>query len=227
MWRAEVAKTAVDFVKKSIEQWFRDIDKALPDNKETEGKWKVDTASAEENREYFDSGYDGVSETVFRSTKRKIRSILKEFGADFTQGIPFAVYDEIIAELNQLAGNNRVWYGQSEAQRVLNKLQEASAVAVAGEEPNQPYYVFLLQCFYKYKMAMGLDKDIIANGSLLARVREDLAAAHTDADKQALNDFITELNQVLEKESQKPIGIEEFDRLFQSENRKQKVQNDQ
>lgn len=124
------------------------------------------------------------------------------------------IYREVIKRLGDLARNNRVRYGQYEAQHIINELQKASA------EPKEldwdtwinrhSYFAFLLQCLYKYKMEAEQSKNIIQNARLLSEIAKKLPDAHKDADKQALENFIDELNKNLEQK----IDSKDFEELF-------------
>ena len=128
--------------------------------------------------------------------------------------MPFDKYQKVIERLGELAGNNRVWYGQSEAQQILNELQKATA------EPNSKewdtwirkhsYFTFLLQCFYKYKMKAGQSENVVQNARLLSNIARKLPVAHKEADRQTLENFIDELNKSLED----TIDSEDFEKLF-------------
>lgn len=222
LWREEVALTAVDYVKNTVIEQLDNIQRGF-----TEGKsspWRVDTASAAESWDVFFKAYAGVSRTLFQKTKKSINDIFDRYDFASKDKILFEHYDEILCKLKDLADNNRVWYGQSEAQSMLNKLQEAYAVwenpetrRYDPESGNCPYFTFLCQCLYRYKTAVGLGKDNGAGGFVMARVRQDIEKAHANADRQALTDFIAALNQELKKENaQDNISMDEFGRLFYS-----------
>lgn len=72
------------------------------------------------------------------------------------------------------------------------------------------YFAFLLQCLYKYKMEAEQSKNIIQNARLLSEIAKKLPDAHKDADKQALENFIDELNKNLEQK----IDSKDFEELF-------------
>ena len=162
-----------------------------------------------------------MSSTVAKRTFNDINRIFKEMQTDFSystqvdfaHGMLLETYRKVIDRLEGLAGNNLVWYGQSEAQEILNKLQEASA------EPKEKwdiwikehsYFVFLLQCLYKYKIETQESDSIKKNAFLLADITQKLSVAHKDADRQTLEDFIGRLNEELEKN----IDSEDFENLF-------------
>lgn len=72
------------------------------------------------------------------------------------------------------------------------------------------YFVFLLQCLYKYKMETQESNNIKKNASLLAEITQELSVAHKEADRQTLEDFIGRLNEGLENK----IDSEDFNKLF-------------
>lgn len=128
--------------------------------------------------------------------------------------MPLETYRAVIRELGNLAGNNYVWYGQSEAQQILNELQKASAEPIEKDWDTwineHSYFTFLLQCLYKYKMEAEQSENIIQNARLLSDIAKKLPDAHKEADRQALENFIDELNKGLEQK----IDSEDFEKLF-------------
>lgn len=212
LWQEEAAGDVADYLRITIRGYLRFIKNAL-ENKEG---WRLNTGDADNNWQVFLETYVGVSATVARRTRNSVKRILEENQADFEHGMPLETYRKVIEELEELAGNNRVWYGQSEAQHILNDLQKASA------EPNgqgrtwdtwigkHSYFIFLLQCLYKYRMEAAQDKNIMRNALLLADITKKLSAAHKEADRQTLDNFIGKLNKNLEDK----IDSESFDKLF-------------
>lgn len=218
LWYAEVAENAAAYLKKMIKEYLKFIKSAL---KEKEA-WKLKTSDANKSWENFVKIYVGVSDTVARRTRRSIEEIFRKKEVDFEKGMSFKTYRDVIGELGKLAGNSYVWYGQSEAQQILNELQKASAEPEQREsaESDKPawdtwmsrhsYFTFLLQCLYKYKMEAEQSENIIQNARLLSDIAKKLPDAQEEADRQALDNFIDTLNKKLEQK----IDSEGFEKLF-------------
>ena len=134
------------------------------------------------------------------------------------------VYEKIIAEVQKLAWNHRVWYGRAEAQDLLKYLQEAYAEPTekkrdsAGEdgewENYQEYFesIFYLSYYYDCKMANDSASQINQEAKVLKEITESLSIAHRKADKQVLDALIDKLNEVLDPEDR--IDSDEFEALF-------------
>ncbi len=216
LWQEEAAEEVVSYLERTVKRYLKLMKESME-----EKDWKLNTSVANESWEKFKKADKGVSSTVAKRTFNDINRIFKEMQTDFSystqvdfaHGMLLETYRKVIDRLEGLAGNNLVWYGQSEAQEILNKLQEASA------EPKEKwdiwikehsYFVFLLQCLYKYKIETQESDSIKKNAFLLADITQKLSVAHKDADRQTLEDFIGRLNEELEKN----IDSEDFENLF-------------
>lgn len=208
LWQAEAAEQVVSYLKWTVRQNLSWMKERL--QKED---WWINTSVANDSWERFKKADKGVSTTLAKRTFNDINNDFKKKQIDFAYGMPLEIYRSVIERLRELAGNNRVWYGQSEAQEILNKLQEASAEPRAEWDNwirKHSYFAFLLQCLYKYKMKTQESNNIKKNASLLADITQKLSVAHKDADRQTLDDFIDRLNEGLEEN----ISSEDFDELF-------------
>lgn len=210
LWQAEAAENAAAYLKKMIKRYLKFIKEALKEEED----WKLNTSDADESWQNLKNLYVGVSNTVAKRTRRNVTGILSENGTNFQEGMPLETYRAVIRELGNLAGNNYVWYGQSEAQQILNELQKASAEPIEKDWDTwineHSYFTFLLQCLYKYKMEAEQSENIIQNARLLSDIAKKLPDAHKEADRQALENFIDELNKGLEQK----IDSEDFEKLF-------------
>lgn len=180
--------------------------------------WKLDTSiAAAEWKKFYESAH-GESNTKSKQTKEAVQAFLA--GHSFKEKMPYAVYDEIIEELRKLATNYRVWYGRAEARKVLDSLQCSYATSDSTQDSeakwyNKSYFIFLLQCYYKYKRFVGDAEGISKDASLLAEVAAILSDAYLKSDERIMNTFIDKLNRELTKA--KPDGktnIEEFEEIF-------------
>lgn len=213
LWKSEIIESVAEYLKKEIDKTLTDIQNKLLGMNET---LILNIKKANDSWKDFRSAYDGESNTIFRQTKRSIWWILgkdnPESNGELEQGVSLAAYQEICDELEHLATNNRVWYGQFEAQRLWNILQEAFADVETDEKwmAEHPYFVFLLQCYYKYKIQRDTTGKIFARADLLADITRQLLAANEDADNTALNNFINSLN----KNSDFQTTADEFEKLF-------------
>lgn len=228
LWQEEPAEEVVSYLKKTVKQYLKLMKESME-----EKDWKLNTSVANESWEKFKKTDKGVSSTVAKRTFNDVNRILNEMQTDFSyrtqvdfaQGMALETYRTVIGKLEELAGNTRVWYGRSEAQEILNKLQEASAeplekplTEITAEQKGMwdswirkhSYFVFLLQCLYKYKIEIQESNNIKKNASLLADITQKLSVAHKDADRQTLEDFIGRLNEGLENN----IDSEDFEKLF-------------
>lgn len=213
LWKSEIIESVAEYLKKEIDKTLTDIqNKLLGIN----GTLILNIKKANDSWKDFRSAYDGESNTLFRQTKNSIWWILgednPESNGELEQGVLLATYQKICDELKNLATNNRVWYGRFEAQRLWNVLQEAFADVEEDEKwmAEHPYFVFLLQCYYKYKIARDTTGKIFARADLLADITKQLLAANEDADDTALNNFIDSLN----KNSDFQTTADEFEKLF-------------
>ncbi len=210
LWQAEVVGNVAAYLKKLVKRYIKFIKEALEEG----GDWKLNTSDADDSWKIFKKADLGVSNTIAKRTLKSVNGILEEKKTGFHDGMPFDIYQKVIKQLGELAGNNYVWYGQSEAQQILNELQKATA------EPNSKdwdtwirkhsYFTFLLQCLYKYKMKAEQSENVVQNARLLSNIARKLPDAHKEADRQTLENFIDELNKSLED----TIDSEEFDKLF-------------
>ncbi|EOS22391.1 hypothetical protein C806_03730 [Lachnospiraceae bacterium 3-1] len=224
LWQAEVTESVAEYLKEAVgvhleymkdsmewEEW-----KGWEGWEEYGGweRWELNTSRADDSWEKFKKADKGVSATKVKTTFRNVKKILEAEGKEnFTQGMLLETYQNVISELEHLAGNYRVWYGRTEAQEILNKLQEASAEPNAGWDiwiEKHSYFAFLLQCLYKYKMEVEENDNIRKNASLLADITRKLSMANKEADRQTLESFLGELNQDLTD----TIDSEEFEELF-------------
>lgn len=209
LWQAEVTESVAEYLKEAVGVYLE----YMKDSMEGE-EWELNTSGADDSWEKFKKADKGVSATKAKTTFRNVKKILEAEGKEkFTQGMLLETYQNVISELEDLAGNYRVWYGRTEAQEILNKLQEASAEPNAGWDiwiEKHSYFAFLLQCLYKYKMEVEENDNIRKNASLLADITRKLSMANKEADRQTLESFIGELNQDLTD----TIDSEEFEELF-------------
>lgn len=213
LWKSEVIESVAEYLKKEIGKTLTDIQNRLLG---INGTLILNIKKANDSWKDFRSAYDGESNTIFRQTKNSIWWILgkdnPESNGELEQGVSLATYQEICDELEKLATNNRVWYGRFEAQRLWNVLQEAFVDVEEDEKwmAEHPYFAFLLQCYYKYKIARDTTGKIFARADLLADITRQLLAANEDADDAALNDFIDSLN----KNPDFQTTADEFEKLF-------------
>lgn len=208
LWQAEAAAEVISYLEKIVRLYLKLMKEGME-----EIDWGLNTSVANESWKKFERSDKGVSSTVAKRTFNDVKKILKEMETDFVHGMDLQTYRIVIEQLDGLAGNNYVWYGQSEAQEILNKLQEASAEPEEGWDSwigEHSYFVFLLQCLYKYRMETQKGDNIEKNASLLAEITQTLSVAHKDADRQTLEDFIDRLNEGLKEN----IDSEEFEKLF-------------
>lgn len=212
LWKSEVIGSVTEYLKKTIGTILVDIGAKLLQSEDI----LINIKKANDSWKDFRNAYAGVSDTKFKQTKRSIWWILQEDNpennGELEQGVSLSAYQKMCCKLKELANNNNVWYGQFEAQRLWNVLQEAFADVEEDEKwmAEHPYFVFLLQCYYKYKIARDTTGKIFARADLLADITKQLLAANEDADDTALNNFIDSLN----KNPDFQTTADEFEKLF-------------
>ncbi len=213
LWDSEMIESVAEYLKKEINKTLTDIQNKLL---WTNGTLILNIKKANDIWKDFRMTYHGESNTILKQTKESIWWILgkdnPESNGELEQGVSLEAYRKICDELKNLATNNRVWYGRFEAQRLWNILQEAFADVEGNQEwmTEHPYFIFSLQCYYKYKIASDTTGTVFARAELLADITKQLLAANEDADDAALNNFIDCLN----KNSDVQITAEEFEKLF-------------
>lgn len=220
LWQAEAAETVAEYLKMMINGCLKNIkwnlEEGKEEKKEEEKKgWKLKTSSADESwKALKEAANRGISNTVAKRAISSIRKIFEGNDPEFQEGMPLDKYINVIGEIKQLAGNNRVWYGQSEAQQILNDLQKAPAEPKTQEWDtwisNHSYFVFLLQCLYKCKMEEGRSENIAHTARLLSNIAKKLPDAHKEADKLTLENFMDELNRNLDEK----VDSKCFEELF-------------
>lgn len=116
LWQAEAAEEVVLYLKRTVRRYLRVMKERME-----EKVWKLNTSVANDSWEKFKKADKGVSSTVAKRTFNEVNNILKEMQTDFSSGMFLGTYREVIEKMKGLAGNNLVWYGQSEAQEIINK----------------------------------------------------------------------------------------------------------
>ena len=215
LWNTEVVEgIVIDYIRGEIDNFLVVISNGLKVNMhaffENEEKWKLQSKNVVDSWNAFSGAYDGVSKTKAKAAKEDIKTAL--WDDTFEDGISFDSYNEICQTLQELAGNSRVRYGRFEAQKMLNAMQEVYAFADGdGEWTKQcPYFIFLLQCLYKYKTASVTVNNMVEGAKLLAEINKILIAANERADKNAVNNFIVTLNENLVEK----VDADYFETLF-------------
>lgn len=238
LWGETMAEAAVAYLESEIARYLQAIKKCLyyngdyagnlvrPESEITKktwepkpgGEWRLNTSAAVKSWEDFCESEDGVSKTKSKQTKKQVWEKLS--GHSFKDNMPYAVYEDIMEILRKLAANDKVWYGRAEAQKVLDSLQLGYAVLDLPQGTdyswyNESYFIFLLQCYYKYKRFVGDAEGISRDASLLAEIATVLSDAYERSDEQIMNTFVDRLNGELAKENaDTKISIEEYEEIF-------------
>ena len=215
LWNAEVVEGVVmDYIRGEIDNFLVEISNGLKENIfnhfEHEEEWKLQSKNVVDSWKAFNGAYDGVSKTKAKEAKENISTALRN--DTFENGITFESYYEICQTLQKLAGNTRVRYGRFEAQKMLNAMQEVFAFTdqEGAWTKQRPYFIFLLQCLYKYKTASVTVNNMVEGAKLLAEINKILVAANERADKNAMNNFIAALNENLVEK----VDADYFETLF-------------
>lgn len=238
LWGETMAEAAIAYLENEIARYMQMIKKCLYYNGDEVGKlvrtdgeknrmiwearpggeWRLNTSAAVKSWEDFCESEDGVSKTKSKQTKKQVWEKLS--GHSFKDNMPYAVYEDIMEILRKLAANDKVWYGRAEAQKVLDSLQLGYAVLDLPQGTdyswyNESYFIFLLQCYYKYKRFVGDAEGISRDASLLAEIATVLSDAYQRSDEQIMNTFVDRLNGELAKENaDTKISIEEYEEIF-------------
>lgn len=238
LWGETMAEAAVAYLESEIARYLQAIKKCLYyngdyagrlDRTESEitkiiwepkpgGEWRLHTGAAVKSWEDFCESKDGVSNTKSKQTKKDVWEKLS--GHSFKDNMPYAVYEDIMEILRKLAANDKVWYGRAEAQKVLDSLQLGYAVLDLPQGAdyswyNESYFIFLLQCYYKYKRFVGNAEGISRDASLLAEIATVLSDAYQRSDEQIMNTFVDRLNRELANENaDTKISIEKYEEIF-------------
>lgn len=215
LWNAEVVEGVVmDYIRGEIDNFLAEISNGLKENVndffEDKKEWKLQSQNVVDSWKAFNGAYDGVSKTKAKEAKENIITAL--WDDTFENGITFESYNEICQTLQKLAGNTRVRYGRYEAQKMLNAMQEVFAFTdqEGAWTKQRPYFIFLLQCLYKYKTASVTVNNMVEGAKLLAEINKILVAANERADKNAMNNFIAALNENLVEK----VDADYFETLF-------------
>lgn len=215
LWNAEVVEgVVVDYIRGEINNFLVEISNGLKENVndffEDKKEWKLQSQNVVDSWKAFNGAYDGVSKTKAKEAKEYINAAL--WNDTFENGITFESYNEICQTLQKLAGNTRVRYGRYEAQKMLNAMQEVFAFTdqEGAWTKQRPYFIFLLQCLYKYKTASVTVNNMVEGAKLLAEINKILVAANERADKNAMNNFIAALNENLVEK----VDADYFETLF-------------
>lgn len=212
LWQAEAAGDAVNYLRKAVQEYAAYVKKNLEEKK----VWRLNTSDAADSWDEFENTYVGGAGTIARRTRNEVDRILGFNQTNFKKGMPLHIYYRVVESLKELAGNDRVWYGQSEAQKILNDMQKAYAEPGTQDESwdlwlkKHSYFKFLLQCLYKYKIEAEQGNDTMRSAYLLAYIIKALTLAHKDADRHTLENFIAKLNKNLKNK----IDSEDFEKLF-------------
>ena len=211
LWNSEVAEgIVINYIKGEIENCLEVISNGLIFSNIDKEQWKIHAENVVDSWKAFSESYDGVSKTKAKKAKDDIDTALRD--DTFENGITFGCYNQICQTLQDLAENNRVHYGRYEAQKMLNAMQEVFAFTDnEGTWTKQcPYFIFLLQCLYKYKTASVTVNNMVEGAKLLAEINKILVAANERADKNAIKNFIATLNENLAEK----VDADYFETLF-------------
>lgn len=212
LWKEEATEVVIGYLENEIKEYLQKIcsliDKGLV----------ICIEDSEKSLNYFFNSYHGITQTISFQTKRCIKDVLAITNDVCPKKIDYGNYQKTIEQIKNLAENNRVWYGRYEAQKLLNDLQKAWAVPENGNiddffDSGKPYtyYIFLLQCYYKYKAEQT--NNIKKYAKLLKKISKNLSTSQKNADNQVLDEFIKKL-----KLPEDILTIEDFEALFTQKN---------
>jgi len=209
LWKKEVVKDVIEYLNREILRYLNNVARKIFNNDESD-TYKLDTTYSVDAWEEFIKSKDGVSTTIAKKTKSGVRNILNEIKSDFNDGIPYDSYKRVCQKVSTLAGNSQVWYGQHEAQKLLNSLRRSWGIIKNGTNDAYSYFIFLLQCYLRYKISFNSIDDIHQKSFLLADIANTLSKAQESADEKALDEFIENINGELTEK----INSDDFDKLF-------------
>lgn len=111
--------------------------------------------------EKFLSGKSGVTETsIYANCKRyvyqgfAVEKVKDKYSFEMRHVVDLGVYKVIISNVESLARNNRVWYGQKEARDLLVALKNSSSILNNNSENNFHFFKgneqYILEEYYEY-----------------------------------------------------------------------------
>lgn len=229
LWREVMAEAPIEYLKKGLGEYLTYINEKLTGQNE---EWILDTSCAENDWQQFLQAYDGKSITKASETKQAVSGLLP-LGDNgwhtFLKGITINTYMNIKTVLKNLAQNDRVWYGQYDAWKLLNDLWEAWARPKEENLFSEKYsYIrFLFQCYYRYKMAVEFDGENMEFADMLQKIANGISEAHGYAYQKVSSNFMEKLNEKLQENKEKTMNNDELNELFSSKSDRQGEHHDQ
>ncbi|KEI06591.1 hypothetical protein Z957_12045 [Clostridium sp. K25] len=157
----------------------------------------------ESYKKFIDS-YKGISKTVAYKTEENINQILEGNEIKFSEWMTVKKY------VSNLAYNNRVVYGQYEAQQMLNQLNTLY-IGYKNSEKNEIELLEILLYFYsKYTNEENTMNDILIQSTDLSNFMKCISESQKEVNKNMINEYENLIN----KDSDLSITIKELEELF-------------
>lgn len=161
---------------------------------------KIHVKNVAEIYEQFEESYDGVSNTIARTCKRRLKYILGD--NPFEYPITTIQYIACILVLNRLIYSN-AWYGKSEASKLKEELEICKCDIFdylkdsgGNAEPLIKQYFFWLHCYCRYQAAHVSDStyDILDRAATaIESIKVGITASDESSRAKYINDFAEKL----------------------------------
>lgn len=210
LWGNFNIKQVNDYVLNKMADIFRKI---------STGSYKIDISCLVDsyNKFMYDT-YKGVSYTKAENLASILRALLHDFGGTITSNfIDFETYSEIKKQVESLANNYQVWYGNSEARSMSYALDNATYAFFDKDENKIDNYeelqmwMHFYAAYYAYNNNM---EDIYLQSGKLAGFSDIIRRAENMSEQEDITNFIDKLNDG----NKEHISIENFEKLFTKTN---------
>lgn len=197
LWGHSITKT----IKESLE---KKIDEEFINNKEDD---IIDIQNIEKSYSDFEKIYKGSSQTKAKMVEDILEKILKDKETNTNKEIDFVDFCVVKEIVRRLAINNRVVYGQYEAQRILNDLDEATLISkYMGKEEFQKH-------LYYYALFTSKDlemQNVYRQSRDLSEFKREISASQGEVSSNMIKNYMKLINEGIDES----ISIEDLNNLF-------------
>ncbi len=197
LWEQSLSFAVTNYLETKIHNYITKIFKQVSEIRINISKFK--------NNSYmnFESIYKGSYWTIANITNRNIEEIVKE-----KEFLNLDDYRQLKGIILSLAMNKYVWYGQKQAQNMLNELVNNSFIEVNDEVKED----HLLNLYIKYFMVWKYENQMERESKEIKQFIETVSDAQIINSNNEINKFMNIIN-VNSDESNK-IEVNEFEELF-------------
>lgn len=197
LWGHSITKTIKDNLKKKIDEEFtnnRDVN-------------IVDIQNIEKSYSDFEKIYKGRSKTKAKRVEDILEKILKDKEANPDKEIDFVNFCFIREIVRRLAINNRVVYGQYEAQSMLNDLNETTLISEYMKDEQFQKYLYYYALFISKDLEM---QNVYRQSRDLSEFKKEISSSQGEVSNNMIKDYMKLINEG----SKESISIEDLDNLF-------------